>query len=240
MNEASGKGATENSTVASRAASVAEAAVPPEPPTPVGIVDAAAVNSPAGSGGDASAHGGQAQETAAATPTSAAAVEPQKRRGRPPKAAAPVETVAEPVAPNVDSSFAGDEVLPADPESPVESAPQEHVPPAHEDVAGLVPATSEGAVSDDLDDDLPDDGPTQDRVPDPPLPDRPTDGRYYPGYVRVMLRQSAMQDEAYVREWWSSFEQKTLRNGLPNYTSELSEKAKGIVTEHLRALKEGT
>ena len=246
LNRASGKGATENSTVASRAASVAEAAAPPEPPTPVGIVDAAAVNSPTGSDGDASAHGGQAQETAAATPTSAAAVEPQKRRGRPPKAAAaPVEPAAEPTAPDTEQ----DDVPLADPESPAESAPQEHVPPAHEDVAGLAPAASE-------DDELPDDDlPVEasvDRVPDPPkepLPEKPRDGRYYNGYLRKMLMQPriktdvdgvewwSMDSEADVRAFWGSYGQKTIRNGIPNFSSEIMEKAKGIIADHIKALK---
>ena len=241
----------ENSSDVRRTTLEAQAAVS-EPTSPAGIAQTAADPSPVGS---TSGVGAQASEPAAPQPTAGAAGEPPKRRGRPPKSAgAPVEPASN--SQGVESTPATNAKLHDELEDqgeveshvgdlennepsleplPVEVAPPQS--PAPETVADPVSATVEKFVDDDL--------PSfDDRVPDPPaqeeLPDLPTDGRYYPGYVRKMLMHPSMSEEAAVRTWWGSMEQKKMRNGMPNYTDEFHQKTMGIVTEHLKKVMENS
>ena len=247
LNEASGRvPAPQNSPDASRTVPGAQTAVS-EPTPPAGIIETAVDNSPTGS---AAGIGTQAQETVAAHPTADATVEPPRRRGRPPKAAiaegsqvssghdSEESTPASAPLASDTIGAASDRVPTVEPDTddesstgplPVEVAPPQS--PAPETVAGDDPATVENFPDDDI--------PTfVDRVPDPPveLPEVPTHARYYPGYVRKMLEQPGMSDEATVRLWWGSMDQKRLRNGLIDYGPEIAQKTMDIVTSHLKKI----
>lgn len=255
LSEASSRPAEQNSPASIRTVAGAQAAVS-NPTSPAGIVQTAADSSPAG---DTVGHGVPSSEAAAATPTAAAAETP-KRRGRPPKALVEqTQGSSESVSPDLsapavnspapEATTGEDPVVAEASEPPHDPEPGEvHVEP-QETVVWEDPPPAEN----EIDDELPDDGLSVDRVPDPPvppMPDIPTDGRYYCGWVRVMLLQEKlpsyedpdnewwyMNVEVHVRKWWGSFPQKKLRNGLPNYTAEVSQKAIDIVTERIKALK---
>lgn len=69
-------------------------------------------------------------------------------------------------------------------------------------------------------------------------PPKPINEREYSAYVRQSLKNPALDAESLVRAWWTSTEERKIRKGLVNLTTDLLDEAKEIVAARIRMINE--